>query len=63
MQKNTTEFGRWVKKKLIDLNMTQAELAKRVGCSRHYINQILAGTRKKSKYIPEIKKILKDKVA
>ena len=38
-----TAFGREVKKRLIDKDMTQAELADLLGCSRQYLNNILHG--------------------
>ena len=40
-----TDFGTMVKKRLIDLNMTQEELAKKVGITGPYLNQILNGSR------------------
>lgn len=56
--KQSTEFGRWAKKRLIDLEMTQAELARQVGTSRQYINQIFSGKKKNSKYEESIRAVL-----
>lgn len=59
MKKQTNAFGKKVKKRLIDLNMTQAELAAMLGTTRQYLNKILVGTRSGEKYREEIKRILK----
>lgn len=53
-----TPFGREVKKRLIDKNMTQAELADLLGCGRQYLNKILYGTRSGDKYRDRIVEIL-----
>lgn len=53
-----TPFGQTVKKKLIDMNMTQVELADMLGTNKQYINKILYGERSGKKYINEISKIL-----
>lgn len=49
-----TPFGRAVKKRLIDLEWSQRELARRVGCSEDYIYQITIGMRSGDKYIERI---------
>lgn len=55
-----TPFGKRVKKRMIDLNMTHAELCRAVGCrSQTYMNDILAGRRSGDKYIPLICQTLK----
>ena len=54
-----TPFGRKVKKRLIDMNITQVELAKMLGTDKRYINKILCGERSGEKYVSEISKILK----
>lgn len=41
--KNLTEFGRKVKKALVDAEMTQTELAARIGVSRQYVSMVLKG--------------------
>lgn len=53
-----TPFGRKVKKRLIDRNMTQVELAALVGCDEQYINKILYGKRSGRKYRAKIADIL-----
>ena len=53
-----TPFGKKVKKKLIDIGMTQVELANLVGCNKQYLYKILRGVRSGKKYIEEISRIL-----
>lgn len=38
-QTRLTPFGRKVRKRLIDKNMTQVELAALLGCNKQYIRQ------------------------
>ena len=40
-QPRLTPYGRKVRKKLIDKNMTQVELAALLGCNKQYIHKIL----------------------
>lgn len=47
-----------VRKKLIDKNMTQVELATLIGCNKQYIHKILTGERSGKKYLEKIGKIL-----
>ena len=44
-QTRLTPFGRKVRKRLIDKNMTQVELAALLGCNKQYIHKILVGER------------------
>lgn len=53
-----TPFGRKVKKRLIDKNMTQMELAKLLGCNKQYVHKILVGERSGKKFMEKISKIL-----
>ena len=53
-----TDFGKKVKMKLLERNMTQAELAEMVGCSHQYLHKILVGERSGNKYIKSICEIL-----
>lgn len=53
-----TPFGCMVKKRLIDKNMTQVELADLLGCNKQYIYKILVGERSGEKYILEMSRIL-----
>lgn len=59
MRKNNNEFGKEVKKRLIDMNMTQAELAKKLDTTPQYLCRILTGERSGIKYQNKIKGILK----
>lgn len=51
-------FGMEVRKKLIELDMTQRELAEAVGATEKYIWHITHGRRKGTKYLPKIVQIL-----
>lgn len=57
-QARLTPFGKKVRKRLIDRNMNQVELAARLGCSKQYLYKILTGERSGKKYIREIERIL-----
>lgn len=57
-KRQLTDFGVEVKKILIDRDMTQAELAERVGIKRQYLSLILCGERRNSRYVDEIRKVL-----
>lgn len=54
-----SKLGKLIKKKLIDNNMTAAELAHALGTSPQYLNLIIHGERSGEKYLEEIKRILK----
>lgn len=56
-----SEFGKFVNEKLIELNMTQKDLAKEIGTSEVYLSYILRGERGGQKYKEEILKIISDK--
>lgn len=49
-KRELTAFGIEVKKKLIELNMTQRQLAEAVGMGEVYLNVILHGERSGTKY-------------
>ena len=53
-----TPFGKRIKKRLVDLDMTQTELGNQVGCGRKYIVKILTGERSGEKYMEELCRIL-----
>lgn len=53
-----TDFGREVKRRLIDAGMTQEELAGQLGCSAVYLCRILHGARSGRKYAGHICYIL-----
>lgn len=57
-QARLTPFGKKVRKRLIDRNMNQVELAALLGCSKQYLYKILTGERSGKKYISEIGRIL-----
>ena len=57
-ENNLTVFGRKVKKRLIDKDMTQMELAGLIGCNKQYLYKILVGERSGKKYMDAIEKIL-----
>ena len=47
-------FNHWLKLRRTALDLTQWDLAERVGCSREAIQKIEAGTRRPSKQIAEL---------
>ena len=53
-----TPYGQEVKCRLIELNMTQVELAKKVGTSKQYLGKILHGKRSGATYIDSINKAI-----
>ena len=57
-KRKLTPFGVTVKKRLIDIGMTQAELAQKVGTTRMYLNLIFHGERSGEKYRDKIVKVL-----
>ncbi|MFQ4440039.1 transcriptional regulator [Clostridioides difficile] len=51
-------LGVQVKQKLIELNMTQRELAKKIGVNENYLSAILNGRRTGKKYKSSIYQLL-----
>lgn len=51
-------LGAIVKKRLIELNKTQRELATEIGTSDKYLNMIFYGRRSGNKYIGAMEKVL-----
>lgn len=51
-------FGIIVKKRLIELDMTQRQLAKRIGVNENYLTDILKGRRSGKKYKESIMRTL-----
>lgn len=49
-RRELTAFGMMVKKRLIELNMTQRQLAETVGIGEVYLNVVLHGERSGRKY-------------
>ena len=58
-KRKLTNYGMKVKKRLVDLEMTQVQLAEAVGTSKNYLNLILHGDRSGDKYVERIVKVLK----
>src|SRR6188508_1576194 len=48
-----SSFGHWLKQQRRSLDLTQDELAERIGCSSDLIRKVEAGTRRPSRYIAE----------
>lgn len=61
-KRELTEFGKIVKKELIDKNMSQRKLAELVGTNENYLNLIFFGERAGNKYIYKISEVLDIKV-
>lgn len=57
-KRELTPYGKQVKHKLIELNMTQVELAELVGTSKQYLGKILFGERSGNMYLDQIDQIL-----
>lgn len=53
-----SKLGKQIKKKLIDNDMTAAQLAQALGTTPQYLNKILHGERSGEKYIEKIRQIL-----
>lgn len=53
-----TPLGKEVKKRLIDKDMTQVELANMLGIKKQYMTRILCGARAGTKYLDRIGQIL-----
>lgn len=58
-QNKLTPLGKKIKKRLVDLDMTQRELAALLGINPVYITKIMNGSRTGAKYRKQIAKILK----
>lgn len=53
-----TPWGKLMKKRLIDLEMSQVELAALLGVNKNYITRIMTGERAGTKYRKAIAEIL-----
>ena len=58
MKNGISNFGKEIKIRLIELNMTQRELAEKVGVNENYLTDIVNGRRSGKKYRPAITAIL-----
>ena len=56
--KNITPIGQAIRLKLAERNMTQAELAARIGCNPKYLALIMMGARSGRKYLPALREEL-----
>jgi len=54
MDEDNASFGDWVQRRRKALDLTQADLARRVGCSTGLIRMIEADTRRPSRQIAEL---------
>lgn len=57
-QTKLTPLGKKIKKRLVDLDMTQRDLAALLGVNAPYITKILTGARTGAKYRKQIAEIL-----
>ena len=58
-QKNKlTPLGKDIKKKLVDIDMSQVELAERVGTTKSYLSQVMRGGKSGEKYLTAICAVL-----
>lgn len=57
-KRELTGYGKQIKHKLIELNMTQVELAEQVGTSKQYLGKILFGARAGTMYVEKIDQVL-----
>ncbi|WP_283681250.1 helix-turn-helix domain-containing protein [Parablautia sp. Marseille-Q6255] len=58
-QNTLTPLGKKIKKRLVDLDMTQRQLAASLGVNPVYITKIMNGSRTGAKYREQIAEILK----
>lgn len=57
-KRELTPYGKSVKHRLIEMNMTQVELADAVGTSKQYLGKILFGERAGTMYLDKINQVL-----
>ena len=57
-KRELTPYGKEVKHRLIEKNMTQVELAEMVGTSKQYLGKILFGERAGTMYLEKIEQVL-----
>lgn len=58
MKKDISDFGKEIKIRLIQLNMTQRSLADKVGVNENYLTDIVNGRRSGKKYRTAITAVL-----
>ena len=57
-RRELTEFGLWVKMRLLEQNVTQTELALQIGTDKHVLSRILHGVIPGKKYRNKIVALL-----
>lgn len=57
-KRQITPLGKEMKRRLLELEMSQDELARMVGTSPQYVNHIIYGERSGEKYMDDIKQVL-----
>lgn len=57
-KRELTQYGKQVKHKLIEMNMTQVDLAEQIGTSKQYLGKILFGERAGTMYLEKIDQVL-----
>ena len=57
-KRELTAYGKQVKHRLIELDMTQVELAETVGTSKQYLGKILYGERSGNMYLEHMNQVL-----
>ena len=62
MAKQFTSFGLAVKKRLLDLNMTQKEFCQRYNIPMNRLSEIIYGDRIARKYKKEVARVLKIRI-
>ena len=58
-RRELTPKGKMINKRLIDLGMTQRELAMQIGTTPQYLQKVIHGERSGEKYLASIEQILK----
>lgn len=58
MKKEISDFGKEIKIRLIQLNMTQRALAQRIGINENYLTDIVSGRRSGKSYKRDIMNVL-----
>ncbi len=60
-KRKLTDYGIEAKKRLLELGMTQKELAKKIGVSESYLADVFYGEKLGKKYISKIDRLLASK--
>lgn len=57
-KRQMTPMGKEIKRRLVEMEMSQADLAAELGTSPQYVNHIIFGERSGEKYLEDICRIL-----